>query len=496
MTSPDAARCGRCGTRLARDNHTSRCDPCRASDRNHLAGAPDVPVEFWQFEPLQEALVARHMGRVIRAYRRHPFHGRHPLPQDVVAGWVGITQAQLSRIERGPVVVHLDRLIEWALVLHIPEPYLWFKLPHAAATPADETEGMKRRSFLGLASAGVLGSITPTVPSPPPGVPLGPPIAELSAALLTTHTSNDAPVAVAELTSQVTSAWRLRQRAHYEALSQLLPPLLRQARTSAAASSGADQQQAGRVVVHAYNAASSLLKKLGDGPLALLAADRAVQTARTLDDPVLVAAALFRLANVLLADQRSGDSRTVALQAADLIEPGKTRTPRTLSLWGSLLLTAAVAAARQGDASTAWELMGQARTARHLLGRDHADIYSIFGPTNLAIHGVQVAVELGDGRDAVRRSQHVSISELPPSLVERRGQFLIDVANGHLLSRDDEAAVAVLLQADELAPQEVRLSTQVHGLTRTMLGRERSGAVPALRDLASRIGLATSIMRA
>ena len=39
------------------------------------------------------------MARVIRAYRRHAYHGRHPLPQDVVAGWVGITQAQLSRID-------------------------------------------------------------------------------------------------------------------------------------------------------------------------------------------------------------------------------------------------------------------------------------------------------------------------------------------------------------------------------------------------------------
>src|SRR5262249_27072604 len=73
-----------------------------------------------------------HMGQVIRAYRCHPYHGRQPLPQEVVASWVGIAQAQLSRIEHGPAIVHLDRLIHWARTLRIPACYLWFKLPDTA----------------------------------------------------------------------------------------------------------------------------------------------------------------------------------------------------------------------------------------------------------------------------------------------------------------------------------------------------------------------------
>ncbi|MGH3870751.1 MAG: helix-turn-helix domain-containing protein [Pseudonocardiaceae bacterium] len=88
-----------------------------------------MPAEFWDGHAMRVAFASRHMGTVIRAYRCHPFHGRRPLPQDVVAGWIGVTQGQLSRIENGPTIVHLDRLMHWARVLRIPSSCLWFTLP-------------------------------------------------------------------------------------------------------------------------------------------------------------------------------------------------------------------------------------------------------------------------------------------------------------------------------------------------------------------------------
>lgn len=475
MAKAHPGRCNRCGVRLAVDNHDGRCASCQAADRDRVLRAPVVPPEFWMDAGLQEALRSRHMGRVIRAYRHHPYHGRTALPQEIVAGWVGITQAQLSRIEHGSPIVHLDRLMHWATVLGIPEQHLWFALPDS------ESEDVRRRRFL-TTSAGLAGALVGSaVPVPP---------TDLAAAMLGAQSALAAePASVTDLTKQVMTAWRLRQRASYEALGQLLPSLLTQAETRAHGAAD-DAEQAGRVVVHAYNAASSLLRKLGDGPLALVAADRAVRTAKALGDPVLIAAALYRLANVLLSARRPDETKAVALQAADLVEPGKMQTPRSLAMWGGLLLTAAVAAARGTDESAAWELMGEARTASRLLGTDYADIYSIFGPTNVAIHGVQVAVELHNGRDAIHRSSSVDPGRLPASLLERRGQFLIDVAHGHVLEADDRAAVALLLQADHVAPQEVRLSPDVHGLTRVMLARERTGTTPGLRELAGRIGLA------
>jgi transcriptional regulator with XRE-family HTH domain len=435
------------------------------------------------------------MGRVIRAYRCHLYHGRHPLAQEVVAGWVGITQAQLSRIENGPSIVHLDRLMQWARVLSIPGEHLWFKLP-ADGSEASKTEDVKRRSLLTATGAGIVGALAVNTASAGATSSAGPPLAQavmdLAAAMLTPQADSTGtePISATDLTKQVTAAWRLRQRASYEALGQLLPTLVTQAQSMAAIFEGAEQEQAGRVVVHTYNAASSLLKKLGDGPLALVAADRAVRAAQVVGDPVLIAAAMYRLANVLLTMRRLDQTGAVALQAANLIEPAKMQTPRSLAMWGGLLLTAAVAAARNSDESGAWELMGEARTASRLLGTDHADICTIFGPTNVAIHGVQVAAELRNGKDAIRRSHHVDPDRLPSSLIERRGQFLIDVSYGRVLEGDDGMAVATLLRADQIAPQEVRLSHDVHDMVRTLLGRERMGAAPGLRELTGRIGLA------
>lgn len=193
-------------------------------------------------------------------------------------------------------------------------------------------------------------------------------------------------------------------------------------------------------MVHTYNVASSLLKRLGDCELALLAADRAVRTAATLDEPVLVAAASYRLANVLLCANRFDRTRDVALHAADSIEPGKAQAPISVASWGGLLLTAAVATAKGGDGPGAWELLGEARAASRMLGMEYADIHTIFGPTNVAVHGVQIAAELGDGRDAIERAKRVDVGRFPTSLAERRGQLLLDMAHGYALTGEDGEA--------------------------------------------------------
>jgi hypothetical protein len=403
-------------------------------------------------------------------------------------------QAQVSRLESGPPVLHLDRLIQWARALRIPAEYLWFKLPEDDQAPSGG-EDVNRRRLLASTGVAVAGALAPLPTSGSLAIPhrtTAVATTDLAAVMLTPSAVDraDGPPSVARLHSEAVTAWRLRQRANYEALARLLPRLIIQSERSAeTAADAAEQERARRITVHGYNAASSLLKTLGDAPLAMLAADRAVRWARSVGDPVLVAAATYRLANVLLATRRLDEARTVALQAADLVEPGMSQSSRSLAVSGGLLLTAAVAAARRGDASVAWELMGQARTASRLLRSDHADLYSIFGPTNVAIHNVQVAVELRDGRAAVQRSQHVDPDRLPASLIERRGQFLIDVAHAHVLDGDDTAAVATLVRADRVAGQEVRLSRQVPDLIRTLLARERISATPGLRALARDLDL-------
>jgi hypothetical protein len=87
-----------------------------------------VPPEFWQHSTMQDALSTWHMGRVFYAYRSHPWHGR-VLSQEVMATWLDLNQAQLSRIESGKPPQDLSKLMRWAHSLRIPEDLLWFKLP-------------------------------------------------------------------------------------------------------------------------------------------------------------------------------------------------------------------------------------------------------------------------------------------------------------------------------------------------------------------------------
>jgi tetratricopeptide (TPR) repeat protein/transcriptional regulator with XRE-family HTH domain len=126
------------------------------------------------------------MGRVVAAYRNHPFHGR-PLPQETVAGWVGITQAQLSRIESGPPIKDLERLIEWARVLHVPPTLLWFKLPEQgfARVPEDPARPVSEDG-------------------PVRDYPLG---SKRAAAVLDMATSDDAFVATPALAVRLAHEW-------------------------------------------------------------------------------------------------------------------------------------------------------------------------------------------------------------------------------------------------------------------------------------------------
>lgn len=129
-----------------------------------------MPLEFWQTDQMRDSLEAWHFGQVIQAYRRHPWHGR-PIPQGAVAGWFGLTQTQLSRIENGPAPQDLTKLIQWAGLLRVPAELLWFKLPGAPAPPTgadagpvaeDWQDDVNRREVLQLLS--LAGSLL-TVPA-------------------------------------------------------------------------------------------------------------------------------------------------------------------------------------------------------------------------------------------------------------------------------------------------------------------------------------------
>jgi len=153
-------RCRRCGTWLARDNADVLCSACAGAQRRD--GAPAVPEEFWRGALMDGALASGDLGRVIRMYRFHPCH-RRPLAQSVVAGWLHVSQATLSRIEHGKRQLTVDEIDGFTRALGMPLALRWIALPEAG----DDVEPLSRRSLLGAGvGAAAWGLNATTAPAP------------------------------------------------------------------------------------------------------------------------------------------------------------------------------------------------------------------------------------------------------------------------------------------------------------------------------------------
>jgi tetratricopeptide (TPR) repeat protein len=268
----------------------------------------------------------------------------------------------------------------------------------------------------------------------------------------------------------------------------LLPRVLTNAQL-AARQVGSDQRRAANgLLAETYQCVTGAMANIGQNDLAWVAADRGILAAEHSEDPLVVAASTRMLAHALLAMGRSEKAQQVALTALTTLEPGPgTAPPAHLSVYGALLQTSAVIAARRGDRVGANEFLTEAATTAQRLGEDRNDFWTVFGPTNVGIHRASVAVELGDAGLVVEQARAIDPSHLPS--LERRSHHLLDLAQGYGQWRKDHEAVDALLQAERLAPEEVHHQPAVQRLVVELLQRERRTTKPKLRELATRVGV-------
>lgn len=246
------------------------------------------------------------------------------------------------------------------------------------------------------------------------------------------------------LAREVRHAWMTYQHARYPRLVELLPTVVAEVHRAHAL----DPEVGRAAVVEAYRVTAALLVKLGEGSLAWLAADRAMSAAG--NDRVLLGCAAVQLGQVLRASARA---RPVMLAAASRIVSG---TPQELSLRGSLLVQAALIAARAGDDRSVGELLDEAAKLGVQVGDGNDHHRTAFGPTAVELAQVAAAVELGDGSQAVARHEEAIGRDgwrwLP---VEHRAAHLIDAARAYLQTDDPANAARVLLRAERIAPAEI-----------------------------------------
>jgi transcriptional regulator with XRE-family HTH domain len=206
-------------------------------------------------------------------------------------------------------------------------------------------------------------------------------------------------VSPTELRQEAARAWELTHASRYREVAALLAELL--PTLEAATRTRADEQASAlrAALSETYQAASAVLAALDEPEGAWLAADRATFVAESAGRLALMLASQHRLALAFLITDRLDDARLVADRAADAaasIVGGDDPDPEMLSVWGALHLVLAVVASRAGQRSAARNHLGAAEDAGRRLGADRNDFHTEFGPTNVALHGVAVAVELGD----------------------------------------------------------------------------------------------------
>ncbi|MEU8257956.1 helix-turn-helix domain-containing protein [Micromonospora inaquosa] len=348
--------------------------------------------------------------------------------------------------------------------------------------------------------------------STPAGTPDG--VDDIRAALAR-YDIPQSPPRTDALRRQVGHAWLTYQHAHYGQLVRLLPGLLDVAQGARAA----------ELLVQAYRITSLLLVKLGEADLAWLAADRAMSAAA--DDRLLGATATISVGQALRAQGRDRLALAALLPAANRVLPPSSRpgdqevcgafgdqTSRKpldhesegggggesegghgaegdrwgRAVGGTLLVQAALAAAGCGEHRRADELTERAaRTAAGLRGYDDTHRTN-FGPIVVELARVLVAAQWGDADAALRRHSTVVRREAWRRLpAEYRGAYLVDVARAYLQVGDLRGAARALVDADSVAPAEVRC----RALARTVIAEiARANPAPAgVARLATLVGL-------
>ncbi|MGC4816710.1 helix-turn-helix domain-containing protein [Micromonospora sp. DT63] len=308
-------------------------------------------------------------------------------------------------------------------------------------------------------------------PSAPASTPAG--VDDIRAALARYDTPPTS-LHMHELRRQIGHAWLAYQHANYPQLVRAVPSLL-----DAAQGAGSPE-----VLTQAYRVTALLLVKLDEADLAWLAADRAMGAAQ--DAPVLAATVAVAVAQALRASGRDRLALSATLTVVNRTLPpalhlsdqevcgtfgdhsrrepldhrggGECRGDRrTRAVGGTLLVQAALAAAGCGEHHRATELIDRAAgVAVDLRGYDDSCGTS-FGPVAVDMARVLVAAQRGDADSALARHTTIVRREVWRRLpAEYRGAYLLDAARIYLHAGDLRGAARALVDADSVAPAEVR----------------------------------------
>jgi hypothetical protein len=287
------------------------------------------------------------------------------------------------------------------------------------------------------------------------------------------------------LSQAVATVWDAYQDSRYGFVIHQLPRVVEDTQAAAHSYDGDRRDEAHGHLALTYQAAAVLLTKLGEAELAWVAAERGFQAAQESGDPVIIGSLFRSVAHALLSTGRYHEAKDLTTDAAEYLESHMASpSPEMLSVYGTLFLAGAVAAARDDDRQTTQEFLTDADQSARRLGRDANHMWTAFGPTNVAIHRVATAMDLGDVQVAIELGPRVDTTGLP---IERRVRHAMETARAYTAWNRVDDAMAMLLDAERLAPEQVRNHAMSRQLVQTWMHRSRGKPSFQLASLAKRV---------
>jgi len=190
--------------------------------------------------------------------------------------------------------------------------------------------------------------------------------------------------------------------------------------------------------------------------------------------------AFIRLGRLAQAEHVTASAVDVLQRVASPAEPSE-----TLSLYGAMHLVQAVISGQESDRSRVHQHLAEAKRIGEQLGSDRNDFETEFGHTNVQLHAVAVAIDVGDAGEALDVARGIDASGLSP---ERQARLLVDVARAQGQRQHTGEATKALLDAECLAPEHARSHPLTHSTIRDLIDRLGRRAPTDLVELARRSG--------
>lgn len=397
------------------------------------------------------------VGERVAWYRR-----RRGMSQKALAGLVGRTEDWLNKIENNRI--QLDRIS----VIQSLAKQLDVSIGDLLAEPTltDTTRAAGK----------------PTIPA------LRDALTSYSRLMSFAHSEPETIQPIAQLHGRLQAVWDAYQSSRFAYVSASLPALITD--LNAAARHPLDASVAERadlLLASAYHAAATVLTKVGEIDLAWVAAQRGFDIAERIGEPVTWLSLARSVTHVTMSTGRHKDAATLVHQVASHV--GHLPADASLeyqSVYGTLFLTGAMAAARAEDRTLTNEYLRESEVAATQLGHDANYAWTAFGPTNVKIHRVSTAMELDDVETALEVGRPIDTSSLP---TERQVRHSLELARAHnARSRRDEA-LEILLAAEARAPEQVRHHALSRDLVVNWVRTSKARPAAGLAGLADRMGL-------